>query len=122
VVPLDVPHRHRQGYYTSARGDSPKWVNGRLAGLYLCSSYLYRPPPVRCVRRHGGNATTRDIVKNNVGNIKTASDAVKLFHEVADRGLGLVTEKKKAGGTSVTFHLRKGAESWEAEEAPVSAA
>jgi hypothetical protein len=73
-------------------------------------------------RGRGGSVTARDIVKNNVVSIKTASEAVKLFHEVADRGLGLVTEKKKAGGTSVTFHLRKGAESWGAEEAPASAA
>lgn len=45
---------------------------------------------VAWVRKHGGTATARDIVRANVGGIQTASQARAVFHAIEDHGHGRI--------------------------------
>jgi hypothetical protein len=55
------------------------------------------------IRRHGGVATVRDIVTGRVCGIVKASEATRLFEDLADRHLGAVERTPVRGGERVTF-------------------
>ena len=61
---------------------------------------------VSWIRAHGGRCTPRELLKNEVANITTASDAEKVLRAMEDRGLGEVEFERATNGKLVmTFSL-----------------
>jgi hypothetical protein len=56
------------------------------------------------VRRRGGRCTARDLLTYEVASVKRAADAVRLMHDVVERGWAQLVERKAANGRGVT-HL-----------------
>lgn len=62
---------------------------------------------IEWIKEHEGRVTTRDIITNNVANVKKSSEAKELFELLRDRGLGTVKEETPShgGSKSVVFYL-----------------
>ena len=58
------------------------------------------------IARHGGTATVREMQRSNIEGLKKATDVERLFHELEDRGYGVVEMASPARGKrSLRFRL-----------------
>lgn len=79
---------HARRVYASLRRNSDKRVDGALAWL----------------RRHGGQASPRDIQRDGVAGVKNAKEALALLKELANQGYGVLEQR---GKRSFRFTLAK---------------
>lgn len=59
------------------------------------------------IRRHGGQATAREMLRGNVAGVKKAVEAEHLLRELVERGYGTLTESPSRGKKSLHFMLAK---------------
>jgi hypothetical protein len=62
------------------------------------------------IAQHGGQATVRDLVRNEVASVKSTSQAEALLRAMADRCLGIITSERNSsnGKDTVRFQLYGG--------------
>lgn len=70
---------HARRVYASLRRNSDRRVDGALAWL----------------RRHGGQASPRDVQRDGVAGVKNAREALALLKELADQGYGVLEQRGK---------------------------
>jgi len=79
-------------------------VHGDLA---LTSRDVKCRRAVEWIGRHGRRATVRDLVRANVGGVKSVSQAMGLINELEDRHLGAKSVEMAGGAERVVFVLPK---------------
>lgn len=75
---LQLSHAKRV-YASLRRSSKDKRLDGALAWL----------------RRHGGQASPRDVQRDGVAGVKNAKEALALLKELADQGYGVLEQRGK---------------------------